>query len=662
MTSPPIPTHIATGTNTQWSPASVVVPRSNAPLPQSTPQPEQSAATPASVDRRFGQLQQTLTQIARDAGSIQQFADASLTAICRSGIAIGGMWHPRSNTDPATDDSEPLAAQIPGGLLGQPATQQWLHACRTSLATDEEPQTITSPQVQGLHATCIQLAVGSQHYAITLVAIGSDAGDLQRTIQLLPVMATAWHFGREAIACQHDLRVTAALVELVANVQKCPTLAEACQSIVDQWKAHLGCKFIALSLFPAASRLAEGRSQALRLQAISGLAHFDPSSPLAHAIESAHDECVLRECVTSWPPLAPNRRELSIAHRQIVESAGVELIASTPLRDNDGRIVGVLSAAGPFLSVGNPETQNLLTALSLPIGSVLSISRRAQPSRIRRFAQRIASKSIATQRNLLLASVGIVLIALCLPWPYRVACRCRLEPAAKRFAVAPYDGLLDATFVRPGDRVAAGAPLARMEQREINWELAGVVAQQERIRKTLDSHMANHETPKAMICEAELAELAARRQLLEYQRDNMEIRAPVAGLVLAGSLERREHVPVGIGEKLYEIAEISPLRVEVAIPAEDISHVEIGMKVQIRLNSERLQPIVGKLESIRPRSVVRENRNVFVAELTVANPDGKLRPGMEGDARIETVRHTLAWNWFHKPWERAVAWLSLTFT
>lgn len=630
--------------------------------PHASPQKPPAGGNQAAAERRFIHLQQTLNQHVNAAGTLSEFANLTLATVCRSGIAVGAAWHLLASDHGVPTVSEAIVQQIPDSILQQPTTLDWLEECRVLTGYSNQPKIFASPQTQGLQAACLQLQLGSQNYLIMLLAISSTSNDIERTIHLLPPLANAWQKSREALTSQHDLRISAALVELVAMAQQHPTLGAASQCVVGELKQHLDCRFVALSLRSPSRDNSATRSKPLRLVAISGLAHFDHSSSLAQTLESAHDECVLRDAVTSWPPLAPNRRELSVAHRQIIESAGVELIVSTPLRNSDGQTVGALSVAGAFRSVGSPDTQNLMSALAVPIGSLMSISRRAQPSRVTRFLQHMSAKPLAGRRNLLLAVTTIMIAILCLPWPYRVAARCRLEPASKQYAVAPYDGLLETTYVQPGDRVAAGDPLARMEQREINWELASIVAQQERVRKTLDGHMAKHETPKAMICEAELTELAARRKLLQYQCDNMLIRAPVAGLVLSGSIERREHFPVGVGEKLYEIAAITPLRVEVAIPAEDVSYVQIGMQVQVRLNSDRLQSLVGKLESIRPRSVVRQQQNVFIATLTVDNSEGKLRPGMQGDARIKTVRRTLAWNWFHKPWERFVAWWSLSFT
>ena len=64
-------------------------------------------------------------------------------------------------------------------------------------------------------------------------------------------------------------------------------------------------------------------------------------------------------------------------------------------------------------------------------------------------------------------------------------------------------------------------------------------------------------------------------------------------------------------------------------------------------------------ERIHPRSEVVDDESVFIAELKLDNPDGSLRPGMNGQARVESERRSLGWVLFHKPWmscRRAVAW------
>ena len=65
----------------------------------------------------------------------------------------------------------------------------------------------------------------------------------------------------------------------------------------------------------------------------------------------------------------------------------------------------------------------------------------------------------------------------------------------------------------------------------------------------------------------------------------------------------------------------------------------------------------GELLSIHPRSEIKDDQNVFIAEVRMQNLDDTLRPGMNGQARITTARHALIWNLFHKPVESVLTWL-----
>ena len=52
-----------------------------------------------------------------------------------------------------------------------------------------------------------------------------------------------------------------------------------------------------------------------------------------------------------------------------------------------------------------------------------------------------------------------------------------------------------------------------------------------------------------------------------------------------------------------------------------------------------------------------DGRQVFVAEVEVANVDNLLRPGMSGRAKVRGPRAPLGWIVLHKPLEAAGRWL-----
>ena len=113
-----------------------------------------------------------------------------------------------------------------------------------------------------------------------------------------------------------------------------------------------------------------------------------------------------------------------------------------------------------------------------------------------------------------------------------------------------------------------------------------------------------------------------------------------------------------MGDTLLEVAPLAEMSVELEIPDEDISHVRVGQRVRYRLSSMPLKPFDGEIDFIQPRSEVREDENVFVAQVLLSNPNDAVRPGMRGRAKIVGDRHPLGWNLFHKAWDNFVSWIA----
>ena len=155
---------------------------------------------------------------------------------------------------------------------------------------------------------------------------------------------------------------------------------------------------------------------------------------------------------------------------------------------------------------------------------------------MRQTVRRIA-RAVPKVRGLAIAATAVIVAAgLCIPVPYDVGVQCELQPDVRRFVAAPHAGEFQKSLVKPGDIVAKGQVLARMEGREVRWELAGVVAEQEHARKSRDVNMAAGKTAAAQIDQLEIQRQEVKRQLLERRLANLEIKSPVDGIVVAGDL------------------------------------------------------------------------------------------------------------------------------
>jgi multidrug resistance efflux pump len=222
---------------------------------------------------------------------------------------------------------------------------------------------------------------------------------------------------------------------------------------------------------------------------------------------------------------------------------------------------------------------------------------------------------------------------------------------------APFAGVLEKSLVKPGDVVVADQVLGLMDGKEISWELASVAAEQQRVSKAYDVNLAAGKVAAAQIDRLEMERLEQKRRLLEHRSANLQIKSPIDGVLLSGDLKRSEGVPLTLGQTLYEVAPLEQMIVEVLVADEEVSLVEAGQTVTIRLAAAAGQSRVGRLERIHPRSEVCDNENVFIGEVALTNEGSLLRPGMKGEATVIAARQRLGWILFHSAWNKLTNWL-----
>jgi multidrug resistance efflux pump len=258
---------------------------------------------------------------------------------------------------------------------------------------------------------------------------------------------------------------------------------------------------------------------------------------------------------------------------------------------------------------------------------------------------------------LVLIAVVAVAALLCVPWTYRLDCRCEVQPVIRRVVAAPFDGKLLGARVEPGDVVRVGQTLAVLDGREVRWELAGIVAEHSRAGKERDGHFAEHDFGAARLAELEQERLAHRQRLLEDRTANLEVRSPSDGVIIAGDLKKFEGKPLETGETLFEVAPLGRMRIEIEVPEDQVRHVTAGQPVTVALEAFPGRRWTGHVARIHPRAETRDDRYVFIAEVELPNDDALLRPGMRGEAHLAGPRRSLGWCLFHRPLAKLLFWL-----
>ena len=157
----------------------------------------------------------------------------------------------------------------------------------------------------------------------------------------------------------------------------------------------------------------------------------------------------------------------------------------------------------------------------------------------------------------------------------------------------------------------------------------------------LELAQASVDNAKAQL-EAAEATAAAELDTLDLDADKVTVRAPVSGVVLTRLIEPGE--VVAAGATLFTIGQLDALRITVYLPEDRYGGVSLGEQAQVTVDTFPGDQFVAMVSRIAdeaeftPRNVQTEEGRrtmVFAVELSVMDPEQKLRPGMPASVSFD---------------------------
>lgn len=467
---------------------------------------------------------------------------------------------------------------------------------------------------------------------------------ISKMLQTISRALSLWLDSRQAADAEWQVIALSAVIDMIGKIENRGDLDSACEEAANLMANRVGCGSVAIGW------LEKGR---MNLKAISGVSKIDHGSEASRNYVQALVESSTRKQAGLFPAANLENNHLLQAHKQLSAVTQSDAVLSIPLfsdQDEDrDEPLGAIIFTGERALVHSSQVARFGDAAAPAIAGALKMvgkNRLTSVTKVKRYVKR---KISFAKRMAIAGSLIVATLLMFLPITYRVRCNCVAEAVSRRFAVAPFDGQIISGHKEIGDIVKTGDLLAEMDGRTIRWELSGVEAEREQSLLTRESELFQRNIPKAILAELEYDRLIAQQSVLKYQRDNLHITSPVDGVVLSGSLERAEAASVETGQVLFEIGPTRPLKVEVAIPDDEVSQIKVGHPVKIWIDGQESEPITGEINQIHPRSETRNADNVFIAEIEFPNEDERLRPGMKGSARIDGEKRALGWCLFHKP-------------
>lgn len=129
-------------------------------------------------------------------------------------------------------------------------------------------------------------------------------------------------------------------------------------------------------------------------------------------------------------------------------------------------------------------------------------------------------------------------------------------------------------------------------------------------------------------------EAALAQAKIELERT--AIRAPVNGVVIKRSVEQGQTVAASLqAPELFIIAEnLTDMRVDTSIDESEIGRVRDGQKATFTVDAFPGRTFEGKVKQIRKAAQTVSNVVTYMVEVSAANPNKELLPGMTANVRI----------------------------
>lgn len=465
-----------------------------------------------------------------------------------------------------------------------------------------------------------------------------------RMLQLIADLPTHYLANQVAQRARNESFTFAAVLDVMALVNKETRFLAAglafCNALADRFRAE---------------RVSFGWLETgyIRLKSISRTERFNRSMAAAQALEVAMEECLDQNAELLSPP--PEGFQLITRDTvRFTEEQKSGNVLSVPLRLGD-KAVGVILCerqSGPFTQL---EVDQVRLSCDQAVRRLEDLHRvdRWFGARWALAAREKLAKLLGPEHTWAkaLAVLGaLVLLLLILPiFPYRVEGTFNLRSDEVAFLTAPFDGYIKTVEVRPGDRLAGGSTLMKLNTDDLEFEESSATADLNRYAREAEKARAARSFAEMRIAEAQVEQAKARLDLIRYRLNQAHIKAAFEGIIVEGDLRQRIGAPVKQGDALLKLARLDKLYVEAEIHERD-AHEMIGKSIgEIAFVAQPKLKFPIRVVQLEPAAVAKEKKNVFLVRCAVeGNVEPWWRPGMTGVCKISVGKRTPLWVLTHR--------------
>jgi len=205
-----------------------------------------------------------------------------------------------------------------------------------------------------------------------------------------------------------------------------------------------------------------------------------------------------------------------------------------------------------------------------------------------------------------------------------------------------------ATFQAQVDQARANLAMAKAQEERAEASLLEAKRALERsitlyqrnyiARSDLDTAETNEQGARAQVSSAK-AQIMQARASLKFAEQNLQytrIISPVDGVVISRDVDIGQTVAASFQTPtLFSIAQdLTKMQIDTSVDEADIGKVTEGQKVEFTIDAYPEETFTGAVSVIRNAPITVQNVVTYNVVITVANPEGKLKPGMTANVSI----------------------------
>ncbi|HWX21625.1 MAG TPA: efflux RND transporter periplasmic adaptor subunit [Candidatus Binatia bacterium] len=515
----------------------------------------------------------------------------------------------------------------PGGLLAPlepkagPAAHNFIIAARVDLSNEE----------------CVMAGLLSEVTAAT-------AGQSWLALRLAVHLAQGYQTSLTVRQAKADFEKVAAVLDLTLSVSNEKHFLATAMAFCNGLATRFNCDRVSLGW--------QERGYT-RLKAISRTEKFDRRMAVAQAIETAMDEALDQDEEVVWP--APESGSaITRDHQRFATDNKVPFVCSLPLR-SDKEPVAVVMCERHTVPFSETDLQQVRLGCDLAAVRLAELKQQDRWIGARwaaQLRQRLA-ELIGPEHTWakLLAALIVLLLAVLffLRVPYRVEGNFVLRSDDLSYLTAPFEGYIDQVLVRPGDAVAAGAPLLKLKTAELELEQSSALADLNRYQRETEKARAARALADMRIADALADQASARLELVRYRIAHATITSPFAGVVVEGDLREHLGAPVKTADVLFKVARVDTLYAEAEVNERDIHEILGKTTGQIAFVSRPRTKFPIRILTIEQAAMPKNEANVFLVRCGfVRQPQPWWRPGMSGICKFNVEKRSLIWILTHR--------------